>query len=912
MSSSSISAGEAYVSITCNNTLLLKGLQEASRKISETAKNVSATAPSLSPKVELHGWNNMKLDLQDIRKEMEKTASSGKRLADRLVITSGDVYNALNGSLRKLTSLLGGVGRQFEFMSGRTGMSTSALSEYAHAASSCGADISNVESALMSMQTKIGDANAGMAEAQMAFERLGVDVASLSNMSPEEQFDTLARAVSSIINPTERAAAAMKVFGSDGQKLLPMFSSGADGLKQMREEARALGVSVDESAAKIGTEFIDATARFKSSLTGFGLSIGRQITPFITTAANAITRFSAAMTRLTKDHPLLTRGFVLTASAVVGFTGVVFLAQKAILAYTSAVRVARSAILTLRAAHAAAVAGGLFTAPVAGWIALGAAIAAAGLYLSQYLTDASSYKYQEEAQKALDEGKQSRSEDKANFERLKTLQEIEKTQGLTNEQVAEATRLATSLREKYGEIGVSVDTYGRKIIIASDAQARLNALMAEARKSQLKAAIEEAKANSEGDIIERDMAGKEMDWFERRWRTILGKGRNQTWGEWATSFEAVSAADLNKHLLKDDQEFQRKVAAKKASNAAQIKVWEAELEALVATAANPAKNALKADADILAQASTITSAFISAASEAEQSALDKRIDAIVEQRNRLIDELRKLADPNGEIDWNNAAQVERLFATNETARKLQNYALAVEEASNAQIQIERQREAEAKRREAEQEAAQKRQAAETAIASFERKRAEERQSDIEKRIDAIRRETQAYQEELETLIKLEEEKGEDADRKYIAALSQKQKVALVDSQQRENEAFSDVLEKNFERFATPFEKLTAAGKELQEALVAVQEAQLNGDRVIQASAISAMGEAYDKYSSLENAIEGIGDSIGKSVGGSFSLWQQQTSSTVNLNKAQYNEAKTQTSYLRQIAQKVGRGQASFN
>ena len=89
----------------------------------------------------------MKLDLQDIRKEMEKTASSGKRFADRLVITSGGVYNALNGSLRKLASLLGGVRRQFEFMSRTNGMSASALSEYAHAASSCGADISNVERA---------------------------------------------------------------------------------------------------------------------------------------------------------------------------------------------------------------------------------------------------------------------------------------------------------------------------------------------------------------------------------------------------------------------------------------------------------------------------------------------------------------------------------------------------------------------------------------------------------------------------------------------------------------------------------------------------------------------------------------------------------------------------------------------
>mgnify|MGYP000864632389 CR=1 FL=1 len=101
MTISSISAGESYVPTTCNNTLLLKGLQEASRKISETAKSVSATDPSSPSKNELHDWNNMKDALQDISREMEKTTSSGNRLADCLATASDDVITAPSGDERR-------------------------------------------------------------------------------------------------------------------------------------------------------------------------------------------------------------------------------------------------------------------------------------------------------------------------------------------------------------------------------------------------------------------------------------------------------------------------------------------------------------------------------------------------------------------------------------------------------------------------------------------------------------------------------------------------------------------------------------------------------------------------------------------------------------------------------------------
>ena len=83
------------------------------------------------------------------------------------------------------------------------------------------------------------NASNGQAKATATFKRLGVELDSFRRMTPEEQFDLLASKIASIEDPTTRAAEAMKVFGSDGQKLLPLFASGADGLAQMREEARA-------------------------------------------------------------------------------------------------------------------------------------------------------------------------------------------------------------------------------------------------------------------------------------------------------------------------------------------------------------------------------------------------------------------------------------------------------------------------------------------------------------------------------------------------------------------------------------------------------------------------------------------------------------------------------------------------
>ncbi|MBQ2040087.1 MAG: hypothetical protein II486_11610, partial [Thermoguttaceae bacterium] len=209
--------------------------------------------------------SNFKRKIQDASAAVEGFLRKQNESIREVSALSGAWLGMLKESLGGLMSSFAATGDQFDKMSQRTGISTGALSEYAHAAQMCGSDIQTVESALKNMASQLVQAQSGSARALTNFERLGIDVEQFAKLTPEEQFDTLAAAIAKIEDPTERAGAALKIFGAAGQQLLPLFTSGSGGLAAMREEARKLGVSVDESTAKLGAEYTDAMTRVKQS-----------------------------------------------------------------------------------------------------------------------------------------------------------------------------------------------------------------------------------------------------------------------------------------------------------------------------------------------------------------------------------------------------------------------------------------------------------------------------------------------------------------------------------------------------------------------------------------------------------------------------------------------------------------------
>lgn len=825
---SRISAGEAYVSISCDNKNLLAGLREAGQKIQETSRTFSAASSSLNPSLNVGGADAFRSALREVRREAEQTANAAKKLSDRFVITAGDVWHAFSGMARGLSSLLGGVGDQFDKMTLRTGLSAQALSEYAHAAEMCGASISDVEGAMRSMAAQLVAAQNGSSRAQKAFSILGLSVDAIAGRSPEEQFDAIARAISSIEDPTQRAGAALKIFGTAGTSLLPLFAQGPDGLAKLREEARALGVSIDSETATLGANFTDSMTRLRASVQGLGLAISKLLTPYLVELANAAARTLAQISALAERHPVLTKTILATAAAVAGLTSAVFLSGKAWGAMTGAMTTAMRVLTGLKAA--------VLANP---WLALAAAITGAVAAIAAYKSAMSNVpKLETDAKDALEAGEAAAAQARADLERLKTLEDISKRQRLSNSEVSEAARLAESLRQSYGDLGISVDAVAGKISGATAAQDKLNAKILEGRKQQLQAAINEARTNESTGAIEMDIAKNSVS----DWDAIIGKKYGQSWKDYFTSFDAYGSTDeLKLAMVQDDPKFKARVKAAKDKNHAQIATWQAELDAMNASTQRAAEQTAEAatpDASAVVTMGASIADFIDAGTEEERSALDRKIDQIKRKREELIQELRRLADPSGEVDWTNADEVDKLFASSPTAAQYQQQALQVD--ASAQRQIQQAQAEEARRQQAEQARLAEKQRAEAEAAA---------------------------------------KKKADDDKQ------------LADAQQ-----------KYWERHAAPQEKLAAAAVELQTAMRELVEAQRGQDSATIAAALNKLGEAEDKYASLEEAVNATSDAIGHSVGGTFSAWQASSIAAVDFDKQSLREAKTQTGFLRQIAQ----------
>ena len=837
---SRISAGEAYVSVSVDNKNLINGLKEASQRIQSTSQTFSQSSKALNPQIGIGGADAFKASLQEIRREAELTERTAKKLSDRFVITAGDIYNAVRAAARGLTSLLGGVGDEFDKMSARTGLSSEALSEFAHAAEMSGASISDVEGAMRSLASQIVAAQSGSSRAEKAFQILGVSVEQIAALNPEQQFDAIARAISAISDPTERAGAAMRIFGAAGANLIPLFSQGPDGLAKLRQEARDLGVSVDSTTAKMGASFQDATTRLKTAFQGLGLTIARAVTPALIDFANVASRALSAVIKLAEEHPNLTLGLTAATAAVGAMASSVFIATNAWTVMTGAVASVQKALTALNLSSLANP-----------WVLLAAAIGAAVAAVIAYRKAVSDLpKFSKDAANNLEEQRSQDQQARADLDRLRTLQKISREHQLSNEEIGEAARLAESLKQKYGDVGVSVDAVAGSIRIAVGAQKELNDKINEGRRLKLQAAIDEARDNEESGALENDMMKEETGWFER----LTGKKRGHSWGEWfregfgregADGMAQGTGPDAWKQILQDDAGFQKRLDIAKRKNQAQIAEWQAELDALTVSAATSAADAAGGAVDerALQAASDAAAKFIDEGTEKEKSALDRKIDAIKERRERVIEELRRLADPEGLTDWNDQSSVDELFRSSPQARAIQQQALNVDAAANQQIALAQQ--------EAQVEA----------------------QREAQRQIDEQRR---AAEEEAERKRKGDEE-------------------------------LAEAVKSRLEKYASPLEKLAMAAADLQEAQQNLVEAQTGGDSATIAAALNRLGAAEDKYASAEELAAEARDNIGRSVGGTFSAWQASSVASLDFNKQTLREQRTQTGYLRQIADAARRG-----
>jgi hypothetical protein len=112
-------------------------------------------------------------------------------------------------------------------LSDQTGLSTKAIQEMQHAATVTGASLESFTNAAFKLGTNL---SGGSSSVQGAVERLGLSYMQLRQMSPEQQFNTIASALGQVENAQDRNKIAVDLFGKAAKEILPAIAQGYDGI----------------------------------------------------------------------------------------------------------------------------------------------------------------------------------------------------------------------------------------------------------------------------------------------------------------------------------------------------------------------------------------------------------------------------------------------------------------------------------------------------------------------------------------------------------------------------------------------------------------------------------------------------------------------------------------------------------
>jgi tetratricopeptide (TPR) repeat protein len=166
----------------------------------------------------------------------------GKTLAKAFIVTeliqAGKAFLDMAGNLTDLSA--------------KSGITTTALQKLKFAAEQNGGTLEQVTNAIAQMSNRLVN---GDKSAVAALGKLGLSVADIRKMSPDQAFTALADAIAKVPDPMGQSALAMALFGKSGADMLPMMKGN---LTETANEAERLGLIVGEDVVKAADDFGDS------------------------------------------------------------------------------------------------------------------------------------------------------------------------------------------------------------------------------------------------------------------------------------------------------------------------------------------------------------------------------------------------------------------------------------------------------------------------------------------------------------------------------------------------------------------------------------------------------------------------------------------------------------------------------
>lgn len=163
------------------------------------------------------------------------------------------------------------------------GLLTEEITALNYAAKLSGVNQEELTGALVRLSRTASDADKGVKLAAESFERLGIKVRGTDGAikSSSQLLSEISDRFAQLPDGVEKTAIATELFGRSGAKLISLLNGGSEGLRQMREEAEALGLVIGTDMAKASEKLNDNIARLQKNLTGLGNVIAANVLPYL-------------------------------------------------------------------------------------------------------------------------------------------------------------------------------------------------------------------------------------------------------------------------------------------------------------------------------------------------------------------------------------------------------------------------------------------------------------------------------------------------------------------------------------------------------------------------------------------------------------------------------------------------------
>ena len=182
-------------------------------------------------------------------KQLEASVKSLRGSMGSLVAIQGAQLfgSVISGVSSAVSSFAGMAKAQAEVIDGnsklaaRLGMTYKEVAGLALAGDLAGVSMESIATAATKADVAFVRAAEGSKTATAAFDSIGLSVEKLNGLSAAERFETIVDAIAGLPTEAQKAEAAVQLFGRAGAQLLPLFSGGAAGIREAREEAERFG-----------------------------------------------------------------------------------------------------------------------------------------------------------------------------------------------------------------------------------------------------------------------------------------------------------------------------------------------------------------------------------------------------------------------------------------------------------------------------------------------------------------------------------------------------------------------------------------------------------------------------------------------------------------------------------------------